>query len=133
MKRLTIALGILMLTVVLSACGDLNVHDDVDEELAEDSWQMMVVVSKNVDKDIMYEDAESEDKNIVDSYYDKYAGEFSTLDGIFEGVDEDISIIANATVVKYKQGITLDTEKEDLEDSKDNMKEFIESGEGYDI
>lgn len=115
----------------LVACGDVKVHEDVNEEVAEDALQLMKVVTKNVDKDTLYEDASSNDKNVVDSYYKKYIGEFSTKKSLYDGVDEDILIVSNATAVRYMDGITLETEKEDLKDSNDTLKEFVESGQGY--
>lgn len=127
-------LFVLLLSIVLlAACGETNIHEDVDEEVAKDALQLMDVVTKNVDKGILYEDADSNDKNVVDTYYDKYMGEFSTKKGLYDGVNEDILIISNATTVRYMEGITLETEKESLKDSESNLKEFISTGEGYDI
>ncbi|GIO22443.1 hypothetical protein [Oceanobacillus sp. J11TS1] len=124
-------LFILLLVLFLSACGNVEIHEDVNEEVAKDALQLMDVVTTNVDKGIAYED--SDDKGTVDEYYKKYLGEFSTKKGIYSGVNEDILIIANATTVRYMDGITLETEKENLKESEERLKEFISTGEGYNI
>lgn len=124
---------LLIAAMFLVACGNVKVHENVDEEVAEDATQLMDVVTKNVKKDILYEEADSKDKNVVDSYYDKYIGKFSTKKDLYDGVNEDILIISNATAVSYKDGITLETEKEDLKESKNTLKRFIETGVGYDL
>src|SRR5690625_265952 len=129
MKRIFVLLTIAFFLV---ACGDVKVHEDVDEEVAKDVLQLMDVVTKNVDKDILYEDASSNDKNLVDTYYKKYLGEFSIKKDLYDGVNEDILIISNATAVRYEQGITLDTEKDDLKESEERLKEFVKTGKGYD-
>lgn len=130
MKRIFV----LMFTAfILSSCGQVEIHENVDEELASDALQLAEVVTENIDKGNLYEDADGTDKNVVDSYYDKYIGEFSTNKGLYDGVNEDITIIANAIAVRYKQGVTLETEKEDLKEDSERLKEFISTGEGYDI
>ena len=131
MKKV-LGIGIILL-IMLVGCSNVQIHDDVDEEVANDALQLMDVVTKNVDKGTLYEDASSKDRNIVDSYYDKYIGKFNTKKGIYDGVDDDILIISKATTVKFKKGITLETEKEDLKESESNLKEFISTGKGYDI
>lgn len=126
-------LFILMAAIMLVACGDPKIHDNVNEEVASDALQLMNVITKNVNKGIIYEDADGNDKNVVDTYYDKYMGEFSTKKNLYDGVDKDILIIANATAVRYKEGITLETEIKDLKNSKERLEEFVKTGEGYDV
>lgn len=123
----------ILLTVMLLTACSVEIHEDVDEEVASDALQLMETVVKNVNKDILYEDASTHDRNIVDSYYDKYIGEFSSKKGLYDGVNEDILIISNATAVRYMKGITLDTEKDELKESEKRLKEFITTGEGYGI
>ncbi|MBP1967993.1 putative S18 family serine protease [Virgibacillus natechei] len=131
MKKILLMLSLSL--ILLSACNSVNIHEDVDEEVAEDALQLMDVVTTNVDKGTLYEDASSEDQNVVDSYYSKYMGEFSTKKDLYDDVDEDILIISNATTARYMEGITLETEKDSLKDSEERLKEFVESGEGYNI
>lgn len=131
MKKLFIFFIVAMFLV---SCGsNVKIHENVDEEVAKDALQLMEVVTRNVDKGILYEDANSNDRNVVDSYYDKYIGQFSTKKDLYDDVNKDILIIANATAVRYMKGITLETEKEDLKDSEKRLKEFITTGEGYNI
>ena len=53
MQRLIV---VLLSVIVLVACGSTEIHEDIDEELASDALQLMEVVTKNVEKDILYED-----------------------------------------------------------------------------
>lgn len=124
---------LILIVLFLAACGKTKIHENVDEELAKDALQLMEVVTNNVDKGILYEDADSNDKSVIDGYYDKYLGKFSTKKGSYEGVNEHISIIANATYARYIDGISLDTEKDNLKESEERLKEFISSGEGFNI
>lgn len=122
---------LLMAAMFLAACRGPKIHENVNDEVAKDALQLMDVVTKNVDKGILYEDANNNDKNVVDTYYNKYMGQFSTKKDLYDGVDEDILIISNATAARYMEGITLDTEKEDLKDSEQRLREFVKSGKGY--
>lgn len=125
-------LFVILVALFLSACNDdVKIHEDVDEEVAKDALQLMDIVTKNVDEGITYED--SDDKGTVDEYYKKYLGEFSYRKDLYSGVDEDILIIANATATRYIDGITLETEIDSLKESEERLKEFISTGEGYNL
>lgn len=120
---------IAVLSTLLVGCNDTKIHENVNEEVATDALQLMDAVVKNVDKGVAYEDADS--KDVVDNYYDKYMGRFSTKKDLYDKVNEDILIIANATAARYKEGISLETEKEELKEDQQQLKEFVSTGQGY--
>lgn len=123
MKRL-----LLLLPILLMACGSVKIHENVDEEHAKDAMQVMDRISYYVDKEISIEDVDEKDHLLFERYTNKYIEKTDVIPVNLEGVDKSINIMATAALVRYAKGATLESDKEDIKESYDYMIQFIKEG-----
>lgn len=115
-------------TLMLVACGSTKVHDNVDEQVAEDSMQVMDRVIKNVKDDVAIEDVSEDDHELFERYTNKYIDQTDAVPIELEGVDKDITSMASDSLVKYAKGASLESDKETIKENEEYMLKFIESG-----
>jgi len=127
MKKV-LGVGIILLVMLLSACGSGKVHESVDEGIAKDARQVMDRIKYNVDKGIAIEDVSDEDDKLFDNYTKKYIDENSLYKSGYKDVEEDILIMSSGSLVKYAKGISLESEIETLKDNEEIMEECITTG-----
>lgn len=126
MKKLLI---LLMAAMFLVACGNVKVHENVDEQVANDSMQVMDRIIYNIDEDIPIEDVEEEDHKLFERFTNKYIDKTDTIPIELDGVDESINTMAAGSLVKYAKGASLESDKESIKENYDYMIKFIEEGE----
>ena len=112
----------------LVACGNVKIHENVDEQVAKDSMQVMDRIIYNIDKDIPIEDVEDDDHELFERFTNKYIDKSDTIPVDLEGVDKSVNVMASGSLVKYAKGASLESDKEDIKESYDTMIEFIETG-----
>ncbi len=126
MKRILLFLST---SLFLLSCGNVKIHENVDEDLAKDAMQVVEAIIKNVEDGVQIEEVSVEDDALFESYYNKYLNGDSALPiQDFQGADKTIEIMASGSLVKYSKGISLESDKESLMENKRIMIESIESG-----
>ncbi len=119
---------LLMAAMFLVACGDVKIHENVDEQVAEDSIQVMDRIIDNIENDIDIEDASEDDHKVFERYTNKYIDKTDTIPIDLDGVNESISVMAAGSLVKYAKGASLESDKEDIKENYEYMIQFIEEG-----
>jgi len=119
---------LLLAAMFLVACGNVKIHENVDEQVAKDSMQVMDRIIYNIDKDIPIEDVEDDDHELFERFTNKYIDKSDTIPVDLEGVDKSVNVMASGSLVKYAKGASLESDKEDIKESYDTMIEFIETG-----
>lgn len=127
MKKLLI---LLLLALVLVACDSPKIHENVDEGVANDSIQLMEMILKNADDGISIEDVNEDDEKLFISYKKKYIDEDVTIPLNLNKAEEDIVLMASASLVAFANGLSLESDKDRVKENNEYMIEFIESGKG---
>ena len=121
-------LFILIAVLLLTACGEVKIHENVDEQVAKDSMQVMDIILYNIENDIPIEDASKEDHEVFERFTNKYIDKTDVIPIELDGVDDSVNIMAAGSLVKYAKGASLESDKADIQENYDYMIKFIETG-----
>ncbi len=118
-----------MAVLLLVGCGNnVKIHENVNEQVAKDSMQVMDRILYNIDKDIAIEDVSEDDHKLFERFTNKYIDKTDTIPVDLEGVDKSVNIMAAASLVTYAKGVSLESDKEDIKENYEYMMDFIETG-----
>ncbi|GGN59399.1 lipoprotein [Oceanobacillus indicireducens] len=122
-------LFILLSILILAACGEVKIHENVDEEVAKDSMQVMDRIFENIDNGIAIEDVSENDHKLFERFTNKYIDKTDTIPIELDGVDYSISLMASDSLIKYAKGASLESDKAVIEENYEYMMRYIEEGE----
>ncbi|MBO1003752.1 hypothetical protein [Pseudogracilibacillus auburnensis] len=114
--------------LLLTACGEVKIHENVDEQVAKDSMQVMDRILDNIDKDLPIEDVSEDDHKLFERFTNKYIEKTDVIPIELDGVDESIYLMASGGLIKYAKGASLESDKEDIKENYEYMIKFIETG-----
>lgn len=117
--------------LLLVACGDLEIHESVNEQAAEDALKVMDRIMYYIDKDIPIEDVKEEDHKLFERFTEKYIDESDVIPNNLDDIDKSINVLASSSLVKYAKGAALESDKKDIKDNYELMIDFIENGKDY--
>ncbi|MBO1003166.1 membrane lipoprotein lipid attachment site-containing protein [Pseudogracilibacillus auburnensis] len=113
MKRL---LFVLMAVLLLSACGEkIVVHENINQELAEDTIEMLGIIEDVSKKDRGFTE---EERAKLDQYSAHYSTEFTDEERRVYVLTEDL--------IEYVKEITI--EQEDFKSEKERVLKVMETG-----
>ncbi len=124
-------LFVLMTAMLLMACGDNKVHESIDENLANDSRQVMNILSDALDEDMLSDDLPQDKVDILNSYGDKYYEENRDSALFFNEVEEEVITFSLATITRYVQYTGLESDKDKILEGKKNVENMIRTGKDY--
>lgn len=127
-KKISMAILVLLLSVNLISCNKVEIHEDVNEEVAKDAMQLVNTINKNVKNKVSLEKVSEEDEDIIFRYASKYIDEDNIMPLKLSQADEDIVTMASSSLIKYAKGIALESDIKELEENEDLMMKFIETG-----
>ena len=119
---------LLLLTLFLVGCSSDDIHENVDEILANDARQVTDRILENVENGVLIEDVSEEDHNLFESYTKKYIEDRGTVGSPYSGANKTIETMASASLVEYSQGITLESDVESLKENIELMEKAIVEG-----
>lgn|SRR5699024_2420922 len=117
--------------LILVACNDMKIHENVDEDLAEDSIQVMNILDNALEEDVLVDDLPKEDVSKLNSYGDKYNESDRETTLIFNGTEEDIITFSLGTITRYTMYTGLESDEKVILDGKDSIEEMIKTGNEY--
>lgn len=120
---------VLVAILLLAGCGKVKIHENVNEQVAEDSMQVMDRILYNIDKDIPIDSISEQDEKLFERFTNKYIDKTDVIPVDLDGVDRSINIMATASLVKYAKGVSLESDKDEIKENYDYMIQFIEEGE----
>ncbi len=121
---------IIMAALLLVGCGN-KTADNIDENLANDSRQVLNVLSDALEEDMLTDDLPQDKVDILNSYGDKYYEEDRDSALFFNEVEENIITFSLATITRYVQYTGLESDKDKILEGKKSVDDMIKTGKTY--
>lgn len=129
MKKVSVLIAAISL-LVLVACGNQKVHENVNEGLANDSLQAMTIINNAIKSDITVEELEESKLRKLFGFQDKYH-ENDMLFEVFNEVDEDIITFTLGSISKYANSNLIESDVNDLMENVEAVELMIKNGKPY--
>lgn len=125
MKKLFV---LLLISLLLVACGDIKIHENVDEDLANDSIQVIDVILNNINKDIDFDEMEEKEMSLIEKYKNKH-GDVTSAYNLYNELNGSIVFYTGAIISNYEDGIPFESDKERINFMKETVEDIIITGE----
>ena len=125
-------LAAIILILFLAACGGEKVHENISEDMVNDTNQILDIMDEAVESG---NDLSDRDWDTFDSYYAKYNGKLENPDATVGGLTEEeerLFILVSNIIEHPEFYYTLESDKEDYANQKRTIQNVIETGEIYD-
>ncbi|WP_155974832.1 hypothetical protein [Virgibacillus sp. CM-4] len=127
MKKVLVVLSILITLMLFGCSNETKIHENINEELAQDSLQVMSIIEKAVEQDQTSDELDDSDYKKLVSYKDKYLNPDDSFVVIGEA-DDDIITFTLGTISQYSDSGLLESDKKDFLKNKENVEKIIEQG-----
>lgn len=111
-------------------CGEVKVHENVNEDLANDSLQVMNIIEEAANSDTIIDDLADEDLMKLVGFQEKYH-ENDMLFVTFSEADENIITFTVGSSSKYSKSKLIDSDVKEFTENKEAIEAMIESGKPY--
>ncbi len=116
---------------MLYGCSnETKIHENINEELAQDSLQVMSIIEKSVEQDHTSDELDDSDYKKLFSYKNKYLNQEDSFMVIGEA-DDDIITFTLGTISRYSDSGLLESDKKDFLENKENVEKIIEQGKKF--
>lgn len=124
-------LFICLVTLLLVGCsGEIKIDENINEELAKGSLQVMNIIEKAAQEDKTSDELNDSNYKKLVSYQNKYVNPEESFMVLGEA-DEDIIVFALAAISKYSDSGLLASDKEDFLESKEIINKIIKQGKTH--
>ncbi|WBX80133.1 hypothetical protein PD280_21450 [Virgibacillus salarius] len=125
--RELLVLGVIVIVMLAGCSSETKIHENINEELAKDSLQVMSIIEKAVEQDQTSDELDDSDYKKLVSYKDKYLNPEDSFMVICEA-DDDIITFTLGTISQYSNSGLLESDKKDFLENKENVEKIIEQG-----
>lgn len=126
MKRL---LFIVLAAMLLVACGKDKVHENINEDMAQDTKQVLSIYGESIKEDRLFTEKES---LTVEDYLTKYGARYNQGEGTSHELSEEESrlfILTRNWIEIYPEGVLYDSGIESFKNTKEIIETVINTGE----
>ncbi|UTR15508.1 hypothetical protein MM221_02650 [Salipaludibacillus sp. LMS25] len=120
----------ILMGVLLVGCNQVSIHENVNEDLANDAMQVMDIIAEAIESDTVLENLPEEDIYKLYGFKDKY-DDNDMLFEVFSDADEDIITFVLGSTGKYANSKLIQSDTDDLMENREAVIAMIESGKNY--